>query len=176
MTHEEKKERKKAWQKKYYETHKQEILDRRKEYNKAYLKEYRQKNVEECKKRDREYYEKNKSSIAAYHSSYYEANKDIEEVAAQKKSNGYRTKDSLKGFDTSNNIGKEWIIENIFKGKCVYCGAEEGTKMVADRIDNSRPHTPDNCVCSCCSCNTKRGDRYAPMEFQAKMFAEKFGC
>lgn len=54
-------------------------------------------------------------------------------------------------------LTKEWVIENIFSGqKCYYCGETDWLKLGCDRIDNSKPHTPDNVVCCCKECNNER--------------------
>lgn len=51
----------------------------------------------------------------------------------------------------------EWIINNIFTSKCVFCGESDWTKLGCDRIDNNLPHTEDNVQCCCGKCNNKRG-------------------
>lgn len=55
-------------------------------------------------------------------------------------------------------ITEDWIMENIFTSKCHYCGETDWHKLSCDRIDNSLPHTPENVVCCCESCNKKRGN------------------
>ena len=82
-------------------------------------------------------------------------------------SSAYKSYDKNKGFDVSNNITKDWIVENIFNGqKCVYCGDDDWTHLGADRIDNTKPHTPDNVVCACGLCNIERNERYTVEEFK----------
>lgn len=64
-----------------------------------------------------------------------------------------------------------WIIENIFSKPCVYCG-ETGWEIIGcDRINNSLPHTPENCVPCCGKCNSKKGS--IPYEEYLKMLAEQ---
>ena len=53
-------------------------------------------------------------------------------------------------------ITEEWIMENIFTSKCHYCGESDWLKLGCDRIDNAKPHTPENIVCCCEDCNRKR--------------------
>lgn len=55
-----------------------------------------------------------------------------------------------------STITPEYIIENIFTSKCYWCGETDWTKLGCDRIDNNLPHTPNNVICSCVDCNTKR--------------------
>lgn len=78
----------------------------------------------------------------------------------------YNRNDKKKGFDISNNINPEWIVTNVFSGhKCIYCGESDWRKLGVDRVDNNKPHTPDNCVPACWDCNNARGDKYTVEEF-----------
>lgn len=66
-----------------------------------------------------------------------------------------------KRSDVNNNRGEctltvEWIINNIFSKPCHYCGETDWLKIGCDRIDNSKPHTPDNVVPCCKDCNNER--------------------
>ena len=51
------------------------------------------------------------------------------------------------------------MVENTFNDHCLYCGETDWIKLGLDRIDNSKPHTPDNVVTCCEKCNTKRGNK-----------------
>jgi len=45
------------------------------------------------------------------------------------------------------------------KYRCHYCWTKLDKRILSlDRIDNSKPHTEDNCVAACISCNTHRKD------------------
>lgn len=67
-------------------------------------------------------------------------------------------KDDEKDGRGESTLTTGWIKNNIFSGqKCVYCGEEDWHKLGCDRIDNTKPHTPDNVVCSCSKCNIERG-------------------
>lgn len=68
---------------------------------------------------------------------------------------GYRRldKDANRGECT---LTADWIINNIFNSKCVFCGEDDWTKLGCDRIDNSKPHTEDNVQCCCGECNVKK--------------------
>lgn len=72
-------------------------------------------------------------------------------------------KDAGRGETT---ITQKWILENIFTSSCTYCGETDWKKLGCDRIDNSLPHTPENCICSCGACNVERGDRWTVGEFR----------
>lgn len=50
-----------------------------------------------------------------------------------------------------------WIVDNIFPMPCHYCGAMGWEIMGCDRVDNSKPHTPENVVPCCAECNRRRG-------------------
>lgn len=79
----------------------------------------------------------------------------------------YNRDDKVKrGLNTSNNINSKFILENIFTSSCIYCGDNDWTHLGCDRIDNTKPHTPENCVPCCFICNVDRGDRYTVEEFK----------
>ena len=46
---------------------------------------------------------------------------------------------------------------------CCYCGETDWHKLGADRIDNSKPHSKENCVCACEKCNVERRDFPFPL-------------
>ena len=91
--------------------------------------------------------------------------------------NRYKGEDKRRGFDVSNNISSKWIVDNIFSGqKCVYCGDQDWTHLGCDRIDNSKPHTADNCVCACYICNIDRKDNYTVEEFKKYRILHPRAC
>lgn len=68
---------------------------------------------------------------------------------------------NYKRLDEENNRGEctlteEWIVENIFTQPCHYCGETDWRLLGADRIDNTKPHTPENVVPCCSYCNAKK--------------------
>ena len=67
----------------------------------------------------------------------------------------YRTQDKKKDRGDCT-LTRDWIVDHIFSSFCVYCGDSDWTHLGCDRIDNSLPHTPENCVCSCGICNVDR--------------------
>lgn len=44
----------------------------------------------------------------------------------------------------------------LWNDGCYWCGETDWHKLGADRIDNSKPHTLENCVCCCNKCNNER--------------------
>ena len=70
--------------------------------------------------------------------------------------NNYRKHDKDYGYGETT-LTADWIVENIFSGqKCVYCGESDWKKLGCDRIDDSLPHTPENCQPCCPHCNKKK--------------------
>ena len=47
-------------------------------------------------------------------------------------------------------------LMQLWKNGCNWCGETDWHKLGADRIDISKPHTVENCVCACRSCNCGR--------------------
>lgn len=141
------------------------------EREKEYQREYRRRNKEKRNAYDRKYKEENHDQVRAQDHVY----RNTEIGRAKNLACKYLQSDSESGRNTDNNVTAEWIVENIFKSKCVYCGEDNWRVLGCDRTDNRRPHSPDNVVCCCDRCNRRKGRHYGPIEFQAKMFAEKFG-
>lgn len=79
---------------------------------------------------------------------------------AQKLLARYNSLDKEK-FEVVNDLTTEWLMENIIKSECIYCGEKNWNRLGCDRIDNTKPHNKDNIVCSCGRCNVMRGDRFS---------------
>ena len=182
----------KEYRKKYYEENKDRIKKQGFKYrkeNKDSIKEKsrsryvanRQKILEYAK----EYYEENKDKKIRYSKGYYQSNKDVvltkqklyrdstncnkkyratKEGRATNLINDYSRYDKQAGRG-SCTLTRDWIIENIFNSKCIYCGDSDWRHLGCDRIDNNLPHTKNNCVCSCGLCNMERADRFTVEEF-----------
>lgn len=158
---EEQKEKRKEYYKKWYQKNKKDFLEKNKEYRKKYKEENREKILEYNKK----YYQDNKDKK----SEYFQDNK-LKRTEYQRQYNktpygrAYALQRSYRHNDEKYNRGEctitaQWIIENIFTSKCYYCGKTDWHELGCDRIDNSKPHTPDNVVCCCKDCNSKRGKK-----------------
>lgn len=125
------------------------------------------------------WYEKNKETQLAYMKQRYADNREtiLEQVKQYQLSPVGRAV-NLVGAYKQNDIkykrGKctitaAWIVENVFSGQvCHYCGETDWTKLGCDRIDNSKPHTPENCVPCCDACNAKKA-RYTYEEYINKI-------
>ena len=148
------KEERSAYGKQYYESNKDTILERQKQYQNAHKEE-----LDEYRK---QYYQANKEELDEYRKQW----RSTKQGRASNMSSRYKSFDQQKGFSTDQNISSDWIVENIFSGQsCIYCGDSDWTHLGADRTDASKPHTPDNVVCSCGLCNMERSDKYTVEEF-----------
>lgn len=128
---EERKERRKITQKKYYEKNKEKILL----YSQTHYRENKEAHKERVKNYRKNWYDKPISRACNLLSAYNEA-------------------------DMLYNRGKgdltaKWIVENIFSKPCVHCG-KEGWKVIGcNRLDNTKPHSKDNVEPCCRDCNLK---------------------
>lgn len=126
---------------------------------------------EESKQRKKRWAEKNKEKVLSSNRRYNHY------IRSTKKGRARNLLDGYNHCDKKYNRGKctltaQWIIENIFNGqKCVYCGEDDWTKLGCDRKNNDLPHTPENVVCCCKSCNKKKGTK-SYEEFK-KMLGER---
>ena len=171
------KEQKKEYNKEYYQANKERITEQKKDYyqaNKERRKEYNQANKERIAERAKNYYQIHKERKKEYNQANKERGKGYQKKyystplgKANNLARTYKRSDRKKGFDPSNNVTSKWIIENIFSGQsCIYCGDSDWTHLGCDRIDNSKPHTPDNVICSCGLCNIERNDKCSVEEFK----------
>ena len=132
-------------------------------------KEKRRKYYLEHKEREKAYmaayYKANKEKYAKHNSEYYEANKEV--IAEKRKSpmgRAYNLLQAYKISDAEYNRGEctlpaKWIVDNIFTNPCHWCKNTDWHKLGCDRIDNDKPHTPDNVNPCCEECNKKRGTK-----------------
>ncbi len=175
-------EERKDYYKKYRERNKERMKQQKHE---AYLRALEREPDMNAKKYQRylelhpdgnkERYAKMIESDANYQKRHYEKYVDLEkkkrkyqtqEGRSAALARKYRQSDKKKGYSIDQNIDKNWIVDNIFNSRCIYCGDSEWTHLGADRKDSSKPHTPDNCVCSCFLCNIEKQTKSAE-EFKA---------
>ena len=152
------------------------------ERQKTLAKENYKKNAEKRKRQSKKYREEHTEKYQKYrdehkeekHQWYLQHSEEYKATGESKRSTKKgRAQNLLCGYrrnDRNRNMGEctitsDWIVDNILNRCCVYCGESDWTKLGADRIDNSKPHTPDNVVCSCWKCNNERGQRYSFEEF-----------
>ena len=157
-------------QKEYYKTHKEERIaynKRNKEkQNESNLKSY-YKHIDDRKLGQQIYRESHKEDKKLYNQKYYKEHK--EEMNAYSREyrstpigrakcliGKYKQKDAEYNRGTCT-LTDDYVANVLFPQGCYWCGEMDYHKLGADRIDNSKPHTPDNVVCSCWDCNNERG-------------------
>ena len=77
---------------------------------------------------------------------------------AQNKIMGYKEQDMKANRPITNDdyLNIEWFKKNL-KSNCYICGETMTMKtFTADRLNNNLPHTNDNCMACCLSCNVKK--------------------
>lgn len=140
------KEEIKEYNRQYNQNNKEKIAEQKK----IYYKEHKNEILEKKKN----YQEKHKSEIKEYRKRYYSTQFGrAKYLLYQYKKGDYKTN------RVECTLTEQWIIDNIFNSKCYYCGETDWKKLGCDRIDNSKPHTPDNIICSCTECNRKRSTK-----------------
>lgn len=140
--------------KKYYESHKDAILERTKQYyrtNKEKILKY-QKDRYDADPEIKKNYSKKYREKTNYNKKY----RDTKNGRAANLLSSYKKSD-IKSNRDECTLTRSWIIDKIFTASCIYCGDSDWKHLGCDRIDNSKPHTPENCVCSCGICNIERG-------------------
>ena len=147
--------------KEYIERYGEEAWERRKECHKAWYAEHREERKEYLKT----YYLKHKEQISERHKEQWKNYYSTLLGRAKRLANDYRRRDRDANRGEST-LTTNWIVENILKEKCIYCGDSDWRHLGVDRIDNTKPHTPDNVVCACGVCNAERSDRYSVEEFK----------
>lgn len=96
-----------------------------------------------------------------------QANRDaiLEKEAAKRATKYGRARMLKNGYahqDRKTKRGKctltEEQIMQFWNDGCYYCGETDWKKLGADRMDNDKGHTIENCVCACAKCNKERGN------------------
>lgn len=171
------KEKIKEQNKKYRAEHKEQ----RKAYNKEYIakdrekwneyaRNWQRKHYNEIRERRKVYKENHKEDIKRRQEDWISRNPDYHKNYQQtQKHRANRLRFNYKRHDEKDNrhgfnISKEFILENIFKSNCVYCGDNNWRHLGCDRIDNDKAHYPENVVCSCEICNIERQNKRMSVE------------
>lgn len=161
--------------KRFIEIHGEEAWEEEKKKRDARRENWKEAHKDKWKEYQNNYKTRNKEKILAASKEYYDSRKE-HYADLQKdymKTQAGRAKSllgSYKRVDKEKNLGEctltqKWILDNIFTSSCVYCGESDWRLLGCDRIDNNLPHTPENCVCACLSCNATRADRWTVEEF-----------
>ena len=143
QTDEERKAARREYFKQYYQN------------NAEHFKQYYQDNAERIKEYSKKWNEQNAEHIKEYYKQYQ---KDNPIGRANSLIASYREKD--KKYNRGEcTLTAKWVVEKIFSNSCHYCGESNWKRLGCDRIDNTKPHTQDNVVPCCFSCNCKRGKK-----------------
>ncbi len=155
-TEEERKAANREKQKRYYQKNKddeqykadkRERSKRWRDEHPEYNAEWRNNNPEY----DADYYQQHKEEKQAY----------CREYEKTQKGRANNLISTYKHLDRKYNRGEctlttDWVVKNIFTSSCHYCGETDWHKLGCDRIDNTKPHTPENVVSCCWKCNLKK--------------------
>lgn len=149
------------YNKRYYQEHKETIKQQNKLYKDEHKEYYTELNAR--------YRERHKDELSNYHNQWVKDNQDkmngySRKYRQTKNGRAHRLVLDYKTLDKKKNLGEctltsDWIYKNILSGQCIYCGESDWQKLGCDRIDNSKPHTPENCVPCCWNCNNRRGTK-----------------
>ena len=139
--------------------------DEKKLKKKEYDKIYYISNKEKINKRSKEWAKNNKENAKQSYKEFINKNPEYRKTYENKrrKTQIGRAENLLRMYkqsDKNANRGKctltaKWIIENIFTQKCSHCEENDWTKIGCNRLDNNLPHTPENVEPCCFKCNAK---------------------
>lgn len=146
---EDNKESIREYQKQYYQDNKEHILEQQKQYHKQYNKQYH-------KQYNKQYYQDNKELLAEYYKQYY--NTPTRKASLILKH--CKRFDNARFGNNSCDLDINWIIENIVNAThCHYCDCElDYNNLSIDRKNSELPHTKENCVACCKTCNNCKQD------------------
>ncbi len=178
LTEEERKQRVRERNKKYFQENKEKIYEKRKVYNKQYnegrkkrknasWKKWYERNKEKVYKSRRDYYEKNKEEVLNKAKEYREDNRQL----LRERSRIYYLKNPGSAIErrhrrrarlnsASGHATKEQIQARFdYHGnKCYYCGDSSSRLEIEHRIPLYRggSNWPANIVPACKHCNNKK--------------------
>ena len=148
------KEEKKEYDRQRYLKNREQLLAQKKRWNEEHKKqraEYGKQYRQENKIKIKEYLKNNKAKINERAKHY----RKTPMGRASYLKTGYCRLDKMANRGECTLTAK-WIADNILSKHCHYCGESDWLKIGCDRIDNSKPHTEDNVVPCCHSCNSKK--------------------
>lgn len=143
--------------KEYYETNKEAIKAQHHEYYMLHKTEF----IEKAKKWVENNQEKRKKSVKNYNLTHKKDKLDYQKKWRKTKyGRATMLLSAYKQADKNTKRGEctltsQWIVENIFTKPCAHCGETDWRKIGCNRLDNSKPHTPDNVEPCCLNCNLK---------------------
>lgn len=159
-------EKQNKYQKKYNEDNKESIRE--------YQKQYYQDNKEHILEQQKQYHQDNKEHITEYQKQYHKTKNYVSKYKPNYFKQYYNTPmgrtvfmlNHCKSFDNTRfgentcDLTHDWIINNILNAThCHYCGCELNyDNLSIDRKNSDLPHTKENCVACCKTCNNCKQD------------------
>lgn len=131
------------------------------EKNPEKYKEKYFKDNEKRKDYKKEWYEKNKKHILKKRKEVYETLEGRCKSIRNDCISADRRKGRIGNELPNDYITLEQTMELISRGKCAHyeiCGCEDWKKIGLNRLDNSKPHTYENCEPCCFDCNCRLND------------------
>jgi len=125
-----------------------------KEEKKIYFRNWMNAHPNYYKEKIKPYIDKNRDTVNEYQKKYRQKDRTTLNGKIRQLYDNYVRLDKIYNRGECT-LSKDWIRENLTE--CYYCGCTDKMQLGFDRIDNTLPHTPDNVVCCCGRCNTKRG-------------------
>jgi 5-methylcytosine-specific restriction endonuclease McrA len=149
-----------AYDKAYYESHKEEIgiqKKRRNIENKEHIKEYRRIHRAHITETHRKYVRANHDKVAAYNKIWEDKNRPERNEQARIHGNKRRAQKAGSGGKvTKDDIRTQFKRQ---KGKCYYCGNPAGEHYHADHVvplSRGGANIPENIVIACQTCNSRK--------------------
>lgn len=138
-----------AYMKKYRQEHREELNEKCRGYQRKYRETHREQLNEKCREYQRKHREAQRKRMNDYH--------ETKKGRATNLLNSYVQAD-LERRGRRPELTQDDVIRKCFSdnSKCVYCGETSWKLLGLDRIDNSKAHDAHNTVCSCSNCNIKR--------------------
>lgn len=140
-----------------------ERKEKERESRRKYMKKWRMTHQDKVKEQNKKNYLLNRENNINRVKKWKEDNPNWQkEYRLTKIGRAFELLGSYRVSDEKHQRGEctitaQWIVDNIFSKSCHYCGENDWKQLGCDRIDNSKPHTEENCIPCCMECNRKRG-------------------
>lgn len=117
------------------------------EYAKKYIEEHRQQWNAYARKYQSKHRQEQRDRVNAYHNSISGRVTNLY--------TSYRQYD-IRYLEEEPQLTRAQLLAKLEGAKCVYCGCDDIIVLGLDRVNNSKPHSVWNTVCSCRKCNVSR--------------------
>ncbi|GAA4439432.1 HNH endonuclease [Phytohabitans houttuyneae] len=156
----------------YYETNRERVKASQAVYRAANRetarersREWRRANPERATASVRAWYATNRERVREYRRRYRASNRDVVRAANS------RRKALHKNAPVNDLTARQWReIKAVYRFRCAYC--RRRLPLTIDHVvplSKGGPHTASNVVPACQRCNSRKGDRAAPI-FQPLLF------